>query len=163
RRGDLLPDPLDRRGRPPAGVRHPQGDRLRQPLPGRRRVARGGAAGPPRLHPRHGGELADLSGAVGGDGAADGADARPGRPGARRDVLRARVHGPGTGGGRRPGGGVLMTSATNPIVRVDRLDHYFYKGKERSQALQDINLEVMPREMMLITGPSGCGKTTLLT
>jgi putative ABC transport system ATP-binding protein len=56
-----------------------------------------------------------------------------------------------------------MTSATNPIVRVDRLDHYFYKGKERSQALHDINLEVMPREMVLITGPSGCGKTTLLT
>ncbi len=50
-----------------------------------------------------------------------------------------------------------------PIISVDRLNHYFGKGKLRKQVLSDINLEIVPGEIVIMTGPSGSGKTTLLT
>ncbi|MBM4069147.1 MAG: ATP-binding cassette domain-containing protein [Planctomycetes bacterium] len=50
-----------------------------------------------------------------------------------------------------------------PLVRVNRLNHYFGEGEARNQVLTDNNLEVMPGEIVIMTGPSGSGKTTLLT
>ncbi len=38
----------------------------------------------------------------------------------------------------------------------------FAKGERRVLALQDIDLQIAPREFAAILGPSGCGKSTLL-
>ena len=50
-----------------------------------------------------------------------------------------------------------------PIISIAHLNHYFGKGKLRKQVLSDINLEIVPGEIVIMTGPSGSGKTTLLT
>ena len=51
----------------------------------------------------------------------------------------------------------------NPIISVKNLGHYFGKGKLRKQILFDVNAEILPGEIIILTGPSGSGKTTLLT
>ncbi len=54
----------------------------------------------------------------------------------------------------------MPTEATAiPVVRVQGVCHDF--GSTR--VLHDINLELFPGEIVLMTGPSGSGKTTLLT
>ncbi|MFO0845162.1 MAG: ATP-binding cassette domain-containing protein [Gemmataceae bacterium] len=50
-----------------------------------------------------------------------------------------------------------------PVMRLRHVNHYFVKGETRTQVLIDVNLEVMPGELVILSGPSGCGKTTLLT
>lgn len=50
-----------------------------------------------------------------------------------------------------------------PIISVQNLNHYFGKGDLRKQVLFDINLDILPGEIVIMTGPSGSGKTTLLT
>lgn len=50
-----------------------------------------------------------------------------------------------------------------PVIAVKNLNHYFGQGKLRKQALFDINLDIYPGEIVIMTGPSGSGKTTLLT
>ncbi len=49
-------------------------------------------------------------------------------------------------------------SPVTPKIRVHHLD--FYYGSK--QALMDITLDVMPKEIMAFIGPSGCGKSTFL-
>ncbi len=49
------------------------------------------------------------------------------------------------------------------LVSVSHLSHYFGKGDLRQQVLADINLEILPGEIAILSGPSGSGKTTLLT
>jgi putative ABC transport system ATP-binding protein len=56
-----------------------------------------------------------------------------------------------------------LFSATEPVIAVHNLNHYFGSGKLRKQVLFDINLEIKPGEIVIMTGPSGSGKTTLLT
>lgn len=46
----------------------------------------------------------------------------------------------------------------SPKIRVQHLD--FYYGS--SQALFDISLDIVPREITAFIGPSGCGKSTFL-
>ena len=48
-------------------------------------------------------------------------------------------------------------------MRIRGLDFSYQEGGRHSQVLFDINLEIWPGEVVLLTGPSGCGKTTLLT
>ncbi len=55
------------------------------------------------------------------------------------------------------------TSALEPVVKVEGVNHYFGDGSLRKQVLFDINLTLNPGEIVLMTGPSGSGKTTLLT
>lgn len=49
------------------------------------------------------------------------------------------------------------------IVSIKYLNHYFGHGALRRQVLFNINLEVKPGEIVILSGPSGSGKTTLLT
>jgi len=56
-----------------------------------------------------------------------------------------------------------MNLPKSPVVSIKNLNHYFGKGSLRKQILFDINLELLPGEIVLVTGPSGSGKTTLLT
>jgi ABC exporter ATP-binding subunit, DevA family len=55
------------------------------------------------------------------------------------------------------------TTATEPVISVQNLNHYFGQGSLKKQALFDINLDIKPGEIVIMTGPSGSGKTTLLT
>ena len=55
------------------------------------------------------------------------------------------------------------TTATQPVISVQNLNHYFGQGSLKKQALFDINLDIKPGEIVIMTGPSGSGKTTLLT
>jgi putative ABC transport system ATP-binding protein len=50
-----------------------------------------------------------------------------------------------------------------PIIKVKNLNHYYGSKALKKQILFDINLEIKPEEVTLLTGPSGSGKTTLLT
>jgi putative ABC transport system ATP-binding protein len=50
-----------------------------------------------------------------------------------------------------------------PVVAVRNLNHAFGKGELRKPVLMDVNLDIYPGEIVILTGPSGSGKTTLLT
>ncbi|MCJ2543717.1 DevA family ABC transporter ATP-binding protein [Thermostichus vulcanus] len=56
-----------------------------------------------------------------------------------------------------------LISATEPVLQVEGLNHYFGEGSLRKQILFDINLTLHSGEIVLMTGPSGSGKSTLLT
>lgn len=50
-----------------------------------------------------------------------------------------------------------------PTVRITGLNKTFVDSNDKKViAVQDMNLEVNPGEMVVLLGPSGCGKTTLL-
>jgi NitT/TauT family transport system ATP-binding protein len=51
-------------------------------------------------------------------------------------------------------------SDEQPVVRVEGVTKTFPQGNVT--ALQDIDLELAPREFVSLIGPSGCGKSTLL-
>jgi len=50
-----------------------------------------------------------------------------------------------------------------PAVSARNLFHAYGDGPHRKTILHEVNIEVRPGELTLITGPSGSGKTTLLT
>lgn len=50
-----------------------------------------------------------------------------------------------------------------PVVAIKNLNHYYGKGNLKKQILHNINLEIFPGEIVIMTGPSGSGKTTLLS
>jgi putative ABC transport system ATP-binding protein len=53
--------------------------------------------------------------------------------------------------------------ALEPVVRVRGLNHVFGEADRRQQVLYDVEFDLHPGELVILTGPSGCGKTTLLT
>jgi putative ABC transport system ATP-binding protein len=50
-----------------------------------------------------------------------------------------------------------------PVISARHVNFAFGEGDLQKQILFDVNLEVAPGEIVLLTGPSGSGKTTLLT
>lgn len=57
----------------------------------------------------------------------------------------------------------LEMSQQETLVRISGLNHWFGQGDSQKQVLYDINLDLAPGEIVIMTGPSGSGKTTLLT
>lgn len=50
-----------------------------------------------------------------------------------------------------------------PSVQIRNLNFHYGEGDLFKQVLFDINLEIYPGQIVILTGPSGSGKTTLLT
>jgi putative ABC transport system ATP-binding protein len=50
-----------------------------------------------------------------------------------------------------------------PTVIVRDLNHAFTQGSLSKSVLSDVNLDIYPGEIVILTGPSGSGKTTLLS
>jgi putative ABC transport system ATP-binding protein len=53
--------------------------------------------------------------------------------------------------------------ASDTVIHVSQLNHYFGEGTLKKQVLFEINLEIKAGEIVIMTGPSGSGKTTLLS
>jgi len=58
---------------------------------------------------------------------------------------------------------VAPAPASQPVVRVEGLNHYYGEGLARNQVLFDNRIEIPAGQLVVMTGPSGAGKTTLLT
>jgi putative ABC transport system ATP-binding protein len=56
-----------------------------------------------------------------------------------------------------------MYTSSESAISIQNLDFHFGQAKLRKQILFDVNLEITPGEIVIMTGPSGSGKTTLLT
>ncbi|MDJ0843087.1 DevA family ABC transporter ATP-binding protein [Crocosphaera sp.] len=50
-----------------------------------------------------------------------------------------------------------------PVISIKHLNHFFGQDKLKKQVLFNINLDINPGEIVIMTGPSGSGKTTLLS
>src|SRR5260370_35134382 len=55
------------------------------------------------------------------------------------------------------------TARTSPAISIRELNFSYDEAGSPKQILFDIDLDIWPGEVALLTGPSGCGKTTLLT
>lgn len=58
---------------------------------------------------------------------------------------------------------IEMPGIGSPAIRVRGLSHFFGEGDLRKQILFNVDFDVFPGEVVILTGPSGCGKTTLLS
>jgi putative ABC transport system ATP-binding protein len=58
---------------------------------------------------------------------------------------------------------ITAPSPAAPLITVEHLNHAFEEAGAAKPVLRDINLQVHPGEIVILTGPSGSGKTTLLT
>jgi putative ABC transport system ATP-binding protein len=57
---------------------------------------------------------------------------------------------------------VQSAAETTPIIRLEKIRKLHRTKDIETTALDDVTLEVKPREFVAIMGPSGCGKSTLL-
>jgi putative ABC transport system ATP-binding protein len=54
-------------------------------------------------------------------------------------------------------------TATQPLIRLERITKVFQVDEVETHALSEVHLEIQPGEFVSIAGPSGCGKSTLLS
>src|SRR6516225_3980463 len=78
----------------------------------------------------------------------------------------------GSASGRKKGRGADSTTGvfdgsveqpTGAAISARDLNFFYDEAGRPKQVLFDIDLDIWPGEVALLTGPSGCGKTTLLT
>lgn len=62
-----------------------------------------------------------------------------------------------------PESGQISCSTSQPVISARNLNHFYGEGELRKQVLSNIDLDIYPGEIIIMTGPSGSGKTTLLT
>jgi len=55
-----------------------------------------------------------------------------------------------------------VTASAPPIITCRGISKQFQSDERSVSALQDVNLEILPGELVVLLGPSGCGKSTLL-
>jgi putative ABC transport system ATP-binding protein len=55
------------------------------------------------------------------------------------------------------------TQRTDAAISARDLNFFYDEAGRLKQVLFDVDLDIWPGEVALLTGPSGCGKTTLLT
>lgn len=58
---------------------------------------------------------------------------------------------------------IPLSSPIEPSIQISNLNFHYGEGDLFKQVLFDINLNVYPGQIVILTGPSGSGKTTLLT
>jgi NitT/TauT family transport system ATP-binding protein len=57
---------------------------------------------------------------------------------------------------------VVVPASDEIAVSLDGVGHWFDGPSGRTQALNDVNIQIKTGEFFTVLGPSGCGKTTLL-
>jgi len=57
----------------------------------------------------------------------------------------------------------LTSCISEPIIVSRHLNHIYGKGQLSKRVLHNIDLDIYPGEIVIMTGPSGSGKTTLLS
>jgi putative ABC transport system ATP-binding protein len=62
-----------------------------------------------------------------------------------------------------PPDSVLDAASSSPAVRLRGVTKIFGTGETKTAALDGIDLDLPPGELVLLVGPSGCGKTTLIS
>src|SRR3954452_4161958 len=55
-----------------------------------------------------------------------------------------------------------MIESNIPLMKAEKVQKSFFKGKKEIQVVRNVDLSIMPGEMVAITGASGVGKSTLL-
>ncbi|MBZ5542981.1 MAG: ABC transporter ATP-binding protein [Acidobacteriia bacterium] len=56
----------------------------------------------------------------------------------------------------------MNETATQTVVRLDRVGKTYGSGESAVHAVEDVSLELEPGKFFILMGPSGSGKTTLL-
>lgn len=57
----------------------------------------------------------------------------------------------------------MIYTDLSAAISIANLAHFFGQGFLSKQVLHNINLQIYPGEIVIMTGPSGSGKTTLLS
>ena len=54
------------------------------------------------------------------------------------------------------------SAMTNPVLNITNLSKHFETARGEVRAVDDVSLQLVPKDFVALHGPSGCGKSTLL-